>query len=72
MELDERPLVQFMECFQSDKFNALNVEIDGWYQRLAVSDTRMDQILETYEHIRNCLTQDENYLFTGTYIADKG
>ena len=72
MELDEKPLVQFMECFQSDKFNALNVEIDGWYQRLAVSETRMDQIMETYEHIRNCLKQDEKYLFTGTYIADKG
>ena len=70
VELPDLPLVQFMECQKSDKFNNLNEEFDGWYRRLAVSETRMNQFMETYEHIRVCLKQDEKYLFTGSYFNE--
>ena len=50
---------------------SLNVEVNGYYKRLAVSGERMDQLMETYEFIRECLRKNAYYLFNGTHSENQ-
>jgi hypothetical protein len=52
---DDKPRVCYSEWQPNEDYYELNVEIDSWYKRLAVTETRMDQIMEAYHEIRECL-----------------
>lgn len=51
--------------FQPDNYTALNRQIDQWYTKLAVSEARMEQMLELKAEILAQLTKSACYLMTG-------
>lgn len=57
--------VLYYESRPEESYAEQNTQIDKWYKQLAVSEERMDSIIETYEHIKDCLKKEEIYLFTG-------
>jgi hypothetical protein len=57
--------VLYFESRPEELFTEQNIEIDKWYRQLAVSEQRIEQVMKTYEHIRQCLKKEACYLFTG-------
>ena len=62
--------VCYSEWQPPEDFYELSLDIDSWYKRLAVTETRMEQLLEVYTVIRQCLKTEAVYLFTGANVVD--